>query len=64
MSESDTPRNDAEFAELAERQADAVRAPDPASDEAGAHPADEEAIPGEHPEDNPDKEGEDRFDAG
>lgn len=28
------------------------------------NPADKDAIPGEHPEDNPDKEGEDRFDAG
>lgn len=63
MSENDTPRDDAEFAELAERQAEAVRATDPASDEA-TDPADENAIPGEHPEDNPDKEGEERFNAG
>jgi hypothetical protein len=27
-------------------------------------PSAEDAIPGEYPEDNPDKEGEDRFDAG
>lgn len=33
----------------------------PATDDKAS---DEKAIPGEHPEDNPDKEGEDRFDAG
>ncbi|MGI5191577.1 hypothetical protein ACQEVI_25785 [Promicromonospora sp. CA-289599] len=64
MSESDPSRNDAEFAELAERQAEAVRAQDPDPDDTDARPADEKAIPGEHPEDNPDKDGEDRFDAG
>ncbi|WP_129787939.1 haloacid dehalogenase type II [Promicromonospora panici] len=33
-------------------------------DEGAEHPAYEDAIPGEYPEDNPDKEGEERFDAG
>jgi hypothetical protein len=64
MSESDTSRDDAEFADLARRQAEAVRGQDPASDDPKAHPADEKAIPGEDPEDNPDRDGEDRFDAG
>ncbi|MFC4626662.1 hypothetical protein ACFO6V_00365 [Promicromonospora alba] len=64
MSESDTSRDDAEFADLAKRQAEAVRGQDPASDGTKTHPADEKAIPGEDPEDNPDRDGEDRFDAG
>jgi hypothetical protein len=64
MSESNTSRDDAEFADLAKRQAEAVRPQTPASDDTEARPADDKAIPGEHPEDNPDKDGEDRFDAG
>lgn len=64
MSESETSRDDAEFAELANRQAEAVRPQDPASDDTEARPADDKAIPGEHPKDDPDEDGEDRFDAG
>lgn len=64
MSESNASLDDAEFADLARRQAEAVRPQDPASDDTEARPADEKAIPGEQPEDNPDKDGEERFDAG
>lgn len=65
MSESDTTRNDIDPEHEATPRPDARPAPhDETSDELAKHPADERAIPGEHPEDNPDREGEERFDAG
>jgi hypothetical protein len=70
MSESETDRNDARPSEAGPSdetrpRPDVVPAPDDEGpDELSKHPADARAIPGEHPEDNPDKEGEERFDAG
>jgi len=65
MSESDTTRNDVDPGHETTPRTGPVPAPDDeAPDELAKHPADEKAIPGEHPEDNPDKEGEERFDAG
>lgn len=54
MSEAENDRNEAETGDPGDDQ--------PTKDKAGA--AATEAIPGEDPEDNPDLEGEERFDAG
>ena len=62
MSESQNERNDiAPDPETGRRPRDVPSAngPEDSEDQAAA-----EAIPGEQPEDNPDLEGEERFDAG
>lgn len=70
MSESETHRDDRGATEDTGARPDGTRTPGPGpeqddlEDGPPEHPADPRAIPGEHPEDNPDKEGEERFDAG
>jgi hypothetical protein len=54
-SQSETDRNDA-VPDPEDKLTGIVRADDEMSDDG--------TVPGEDPEDNPDKEGEDRFDAG
>ena len=65
MSESETNRNDVDPGpETKPRPKPGPPPDDEAREELAKEPAYGDAIPGEYPEDDPDKEGEDRFDAG
>lgn len=64
QNEHATTPDDVEPGDRPKPSAGADRTSSENREETTLHPADQDAIPGEDPEDNPDKEGEDRFDAG